>query len=174
MRANNKRLRVTYQEPLLVFHGNGSGEFENVSDKAGQAFKQMWSARGLAVGDFDNDGALDVLINNNGGPPLLLHNEVGRRNNWVGLNLLGRKCNIGAVGAWIRWGVNDKKHSRLKTADGSFLSSHDPREILGIGNASKLDFLEVQWPQPSGKIERFANVSINRYHTIEEGKGLRS
>ena len=165
---------VTYREPLLLFHGNGSGEFENVSNKAGQAFKQLWSARGLAVGDFDNDGALDVLINNNGGPPLLLHNEVGRRNNWVGLNLIGRKCNIGALGAWIRWGVNGKKHSRLKTAGGSFLSSHDPRDILGIGDANMLDFLEVQWPQPSGKIERFTNVSINRYHTIEEGKGLHS
>ena len=165
---------VTYREPLLLFHGNGSGGFENVSNKAGQAFKQLWSARGLAVGDFDNDGALDVLINNNGGPPLLLHNEVGGRNNWVGLSLIGRKCNIGAVGAWIRWGVNGKQHARLKTAGGSFLSSHDPREILGIGDATRLDFLELQWPQPSGKIERFQNVSINRYHTIEEGKGLRS
>lgn len=164
---------VTYKEPLLLFHGNGGG-FKNVSAQAGPAFQQMWSARGLAVGDFDNDGGLDVLINNNGGPPLLLHNEVGRKNNWVGLHLIGRTCNIGAVGAWIRWGFNGKKRSRLKTAGGSFLSSHDPREILGLEKATKLDFLEVQWPQPSGKIERFANVPINRYITIEEGKGIRS
>jgi len=165
---------VTFKEPLLLFHGNGSGALENVSDIAGPAFREMWSARGLAVGDFDNDGALDVLINNNGGPPLLLHNEVGSKNNWVGLHLIGRTCNIAAVGAWIRWGANGKKHSRLKTAGGSFLSSHDPREILGIGAATKLDFLEVQWPQPSGKTERFSNVPINRYITIEEGKGIRS
>jgi enediyne biosynthesis protein E4 len=164
---------VTYQEPLLLFHGNAE-TFENVSSKAGPAFQEMWSARGLAVGDFDNDGGLDVLINNNGGAPLLLHNEVGRKNNWVGLQLIGRKCNIGAVGAWIRWGFNGKKRSRLKTAGGSFLSSHDPREILGIGTATKLDFLEVQWPQPSGKVEHFTNVPINRYITIEEGKGIRS
>jgi len=69
---------VTYREPLLLFHCKGDGTFENVSEQAGTAFKAMWSARGLAVGDFDNDGGLDVLINNNGGPPLLLHNEVGR------------------------------------------------------------------------------------------------
>jgi hypothetical protein len=128
----------------------------------------------LAIGDFDNDGGLDVLINNNGGAPLLLHNEFARKNHWVGLQLIGRRCNIGAVGAWIRWGFNGKKRARLKTAGGSFLSSHDPREILGIGTATKLDFLEVQWPQPSGKVERFTNVPIDRYVTIEEGKGLRS
>lgn len=165
---------VTFKEPLLLLHGNGSGVLDNVSDFAGPAFKEMWAARGLAVGDFDNDGALDVLINNNGGPPLLLHNEVGHKNNWVGLHLIGRTCNIAAAGAWIRWGVNGKRHERLKTAGGSFLSSHDPREVLGIGTATKLDFLEVQWPRPSGKTERFTDVPINKYITVEEGKGIRS
>jgi enediyne biosynthesis protein E4 len=164
---------VTYREPLLLFHGNGK-TFENVSGGAGPAFHAMWSARGLAVGDFDNDGGLDVLINNNGGPPLLLHNEVGRRNNWVGLRLAGRSCNVEAVGAWIRWGFNGVGRSRLKTAGGSYLSSHDKRDVLGIGRASKLDFLEIKWPQPSGKIERFTEVPINRYSTIEEGKGIRT
>jgi hypothetical protein len=164
---------VTYREPLLLFHGNGK-TFKNVTGEAGPAFQTMWSARGLAVGDFDNDGGLDVLINNNGGPPLLLHNEVGRRNNWVGLHLIGRSCNVEAVGAWIRWGFDGKKRSRLKTAGGSYLSSHDPREILGIGRAEKLDFLEIKWPQPSGKVERFTNIPINRYITIEEGKGIRT
>jgi enediyne biosynthesis protein E4 len=164
---------VTYREPLLLFHGNGK-TFENVSGGAGPAFQTMWSARGLAVGDFDNDGGLDVLINNNGGPPLLLHNEVGRRNNWVGLHLVGRSCNVEAVGAWIRWGFNGIKRSRLKTAGGSFLSSHDKREVLGIGRATKLDFLEIKWPQPSGKVERLTGVPINRYLTVEEGKGFRT
>jgi hypothetical protein len=163
---------VTYREPLLLFHGDGR-TVENVSAAAGPAFQTLWSARGLAVGDFDNDGGLDVLINNNGGPPLLLHNEVGRRNNWVGLHLIGRTCNVEAVGAWIRWGFNGVRRSRLKTAGGSFLSSHDKREVLGIGRAPKLDFLEIRWPQPSGKTERFSNVPVNRYITIEEGKGIR-
>ena len=115
-----------------------------------------------------------MLINNNGGPPLLLHNEVGRRNNWVGLRLVGRSCNVEAVGAWIRWGFNGIRRSRLKTAGGSYLSSHDKRDVLGIGRAARLDFLEIKWPQPSGKIERFTEVPINRYSTIEEGKGIRT
>lgn len=164
---------VSYQEPLLLFHGNGRS-FENVSSQAGPAFERLWSARGLAIGDFDNDGGIDVLINNNGGPPLLLHNEVGRKNNWVGIRLIGRECNIDAVGAWIRWGFNGEKRSRLKTAGGSFLSSHDPRQVLGLGQAKKLDFLEIQWPKPSSRIDRFNDVPLNRYVTIEEGKGIRS
>jgi len=163
---------VSYREPLLLFH-NVNGKFENVSGRAGSAFQSLWSARGLAVGDFDNDGGLDVLISNNGGPPLLLHNEVGHRNNWVGIRLIGRNCNIDAVGAWVRWGFDGRKRSRFHTAGGSFLSSHDPRLVLGIEQASKLDFLEVQWPKPSGKIERFTSVPINRYITIEEGRGIR-
>jgi hypothetical protein len=162
---------VSYLEPLLLFHNNGK-KFENVSATAGSAFQKQWSARGLAIGDFDNDGGLDILINNNGAAPLLLHNDVGRRNNWVGIRLIGRRCNIDAVGAWVRWGFNGEKRSRLKTAGGSFLSSHDPRMVLGIGQAKSLDFLEVQWPKPSGTTERFTAVPINRYVTIEEGKGI--
>jgi hypothetical protein len=164
---------VTYREPLLLFHGNGK-TFENVSQDAGPAFQRLWSARGLAVGDFDNDGALDVLINNNGGAPLLLHNEVGSNNNWVGLHLIGRSCNIEAIGAWIRWGVGGQKRSRLKTAGGSFCSSHDPRVVLGIGQAKKVDFIEIQWPKPSTRVDRFTDVPLNRYITIEEGKGIKS
>jgi len=163
---------VGYREPLILFHGDGR-QFENVSPRAGSAFQKLWSARGLAIGDFDNDGGLDVLINNNGGAPLLLHNEVGHTNNWLGIRLIGRTCNIDGVGAWIRWGFNGQKRSRLKTAGGSFLSSHDPRVVLGIGRAKQFDFLEIQWPKPSDKIERFTDVPLNQYITIEEGKGVR-
>ena len=163
---------VTYREPLLLFHGNGK-TLQNVSAQAGPAFQQFWSARGLAIGDFDNDGGIDVLINNNGGEPLLLHNEVGRRNNWLGVRLIGRTCNIDAVGAWVRWGFSGQRRSRLRTSGGSFLSSHNPRMVLGIGQAKKLDFVEIQWPQPSGKVERFTDLPTNRYVTLEEGKGIR-
>jgi hypothetical protein len=136
---------VHYREPLLLFHRT-KGRFENVSDRAGTAFQQEWPARGLAIGDYDNDGALDVLISNNGGAPLLLHNEVGRRNSWVGIRLIGEKCNIDAVGAVVRWSAGGKEYSRLKIAGGSFLSYRDPRMILGLAGARKLDWVEVKWP----------------------------
>lgn len=162
---------VTYREPLLLFHGNGK-TFENVSLQAGKAFQKHWSSRGLAIGDFDNDGGIDVLVNQNGGAPILLHNQVGGKNNWVGLHLVGRKCNIEAIGARITWTFDGVTRSRLKTAGGSYLSSHDKREVLGIGRSEKLESLEIQWPAPSGRRDKFVDVPMNRYVTIEEGKGI--
>ncbi len=161
---------VHYREPLLLFHRTGSG-YENVSSQAGEAFQKPWTARGLAIGDYDNDGALDVLVSNNGGAPLLLHNEVGKLNSWVGLKLVGMKCNIEAVGAIVRWSAGGKVRSRMKTAGGSFLSSHDPRIVLGLGGAAQPDWVEVKWPLPSGRVERFPELKPGAYTVIREGQG---
>jgi len=76
------------------------------------------------------------------------------------------------VGAHLTWSVGGGKHSRLKTAGGSYLSSHDPREVIGLGFATKLDWLEVKWPGPSGKVERLTDVPTDRYSVITEGKGI--
>jgi hypothetical protein len=161
---------VYYREPLLLFRNTGDG-FINVSEQGGPAFQKPWTARGLAIGDFDNNGALDVLIGNNGESPLLLRNLVGQKNNWLGIKLIGRNCNIDAVGARVTWSFGGITRSRLKTGGGSFLSSHDPRLILGVGQARKIDWLEVKWPSPSSKVEHFADVPLNRYITIIEGNG---
>ena len=163
--------RVTWAEPLLLFHNDGKS-WTNVSAQAGPAFQRNWPARGLAVGDFDNDGAVDVLISNNGGAPLLLHNEAARQSNWLGVRLIGVKANIDAIGARVTWGFNGVKRSRLKTGGGSFLSAHDPRMVLGIGQARQIDFLEIKWPLPSGEVQRFTSLPLNRYIIIKEGKGI--
>jgi hypothetical protein len=73
----------------------------------------------------------------------------------------------------MRWSFNRQTRSRLKVGGGSFLSSHDPRVVLGIGQAKQVDWLEIQWPQPSGRTERFVDLPLNTYITIEEGKGIR-
>ncbi|HVI10809.1 MAG TPA: CRTAC1 family protein, partial [Candidatus Binatia bacterium] len=161
---------VDYQEPLLLFHNNGKG-FEDVSGRSGPLFSRKISARGLAVGDFDNDGGLDVLISVNGGAPLLLHNNVGKMNHWLGLNLVGTKSNRDAVGARISYQAGELKRSRMKVGGGSFLSAHDPRMVLGLGQRTKVDLLEIKWPQPSGVVERFTNLPVDRYITIVEGHG---
>jgi enediyne biosynthesis protein E4 len=166
-------LGVTWAEPLMLFQGDGGRKFLDVSAQAGPAFSHLWPSRGLAIGDFDNDGGIDVLINKIGQAPLLLHNEVGKRNNWLGVHLLGRTCNIDAVGASLRWSFNGQNRCRIKVGGGSFLASHDPRVVLGIGQSRQIDFLEIQWPQPSGKTERFTDLPLNTYITIEEGKGIR-
>jgi hypothetical protein len=163
--------QVRYKEPLLLFQGDGT-RLRNVSKEAGPVFGKTFSARGLAVGDYDNDGRLDVLVGNNGDAPVLLRNNAGAGNHWVGLRLQGSKCNRDAVGALVSWSVGGVKRSRLKTAGGSYLSSHDPREVLGLGAATKVDWVEIKWPPPSGRIERLTNVPVDRYLEVVEGRGI--
>ena len=162
---------VKYKEPFLLFHNDGK-HLVDVTDKAGPVFKKNYPARGLAIGDFNNDGRVDVLIANNGGAPVLLRNNAGKGNHWLGLLLQGVKCNRDSIGAMIRWSVGGVTKSKLKTNGGSYLSSHDPREVLGLGKATKIDWLEIKWPLPSGKVERFTDVPIDRYITIIEGRGI--
>ena len=128
--------RVKYREQLLLFRNTPKG-YENVSAQSGSVFSKYFSGRGMAVGDYDNDGDLDVLISNNGEPPALLRNEGGNRKKWLGLELVAKTSNPAAVGALISWQAAGIKRNRLKTGGGSYLASHDPRELLGVGTASK-------------------------------------
>jgi len=165
-------MQVKYKEPLLLFHQGEDHKLRNISDQAGPSFQRYFPARGLAVGDFDNDGAIDVLIGNNGGPPLLLRNQAAKGNNWLGIQLEGVRSNRDAIGAKIVWTAGGKKRSRLKSNGGSYLSSHDPREVLGMGATAKIDELEIHWPAPSKQIDKLTNLPINRYVRIVEGKGI--
>src|SRR5688572_6193328 len=162
--------QVRYKEPLVLFRNDGK-KMANVTAEAGPAFQKSYPARGLAVGDYNNDGRLDVLIGNNGDAPVLLKNTAGDGNHWVGLKLQGTSCNRDAVGATITWSFGDVVRSRYKANGGSYLSSHDMREVLGLGGAAKVDWVEIKWPQPSGRVERFTDVPVDRYVTIVEGKG---
>jgi enediyne biosynthesis protein E4 len=162
--------QVHYKEPLLLFHNDGA-KLSNVSAQAGPVFQKTLPARGLAIGDYDNDGRIDVLIGNNGEAPLLLKNNAGDGNHWLGVKLQGTNCNHDAIGATITWSSNGTKRSRYKSNGGSYLSSHDMREVLGVGSATKIDWLEIKWPQPSGRVERLTDLPIDRYVTVTEGKG---
>ena len=157
---------VQYKEPLLLFENTGRG-FKDVSARSGAVFSKNFSGRGMAIGDFDNDGDLDVLVSNNGEAPLLLRNQGGNKNNWVGLQLVATKSNPAAVGAVITWQAGGTKRTRLRTGGGSYLSSSDPREILGVGQAAKIDSIEIRWP--SGVTDRLTNVPLNKYIKVVEG-----
>jgi hypothetical protein len=162
--------QVKYEEPPLLFRGSGKS-FENVSSQGGPIFMQQLSARGLALGDFNNDGSVDVLISVNNGTPILLRNNALPGNHWLGIKLVGTKSNPDAVGARITYQAQDLKRSRMKVGGGSFLSDHDPRVVLGIGKRTKIDWVEVKWPHPSGATERFTDLPLDRYVTIVEGQG---
>jgi hypothetical protein len=160
--------KVKYLEPMLLFQNTGNG-LKNVSSESGPIFSQPLAARGMALGDFDNNGSVDVLIAINNGAPLLLRNNAGTQNHWLGLNLIGKKSNPDAIGAQISCQARDLRQTRFKVGGGSYLSSHDPRIVLGLAKHEKLDWLEIKWPQPSGLVQRLTDLPINRYITIVEG-----
>jgi hypothetical protein len=162
---------VTYRQPLLLFRYTGAG-FQNVSTQSGPVFSRRLAARGMALGDFDNDGSVDVLVGVNDGAPILLRNTVGRRNHWLGVRLMGRTANIDAIGAKITYQADDLRRHIVKVGGGSYLSSHDPRVVLGLGQRTKVDWMEVTWPAPSVRTERLTALPVDRYITIVEGQGM--
>ena len=127
---------VTYKEPpSLAQHGTAVRERQRRkrSDILDPDFRA-----GLAIGDFDNDGAVDVLISVNDGAPILLRNPAAKENHWLGIRLVGKKSNRDAIGARISYQAGDLKRSRTKVGGGSYLSSQDPRMVLGSGRARRL------------------------------------
>lgn len=161
---------VKFLEPMLLFRNTGRS-FTHVSQHSGAIFSKPLAGRGLAIGDFDNDGSVDVLVTQNNAAPVLLRNNIGRQSHWLGVKLVGRTANIDAVGAKITYRSGAFQRHRYKVGGGSYLSSHDPRMVLGLGQRTKLDWLEVKWPEPSGRTERFTDVPIDGYITIAEGEG---
>jgi hypothetical protein len=161
---------LKYLEPMLLFRNTETG-LKNRSAQGGAMFSKGLAARGMALGDFDNGGSVDVLVNKNNDAPVLLRNNMGRQNHWLGVRLIGRKANINAVGAKVTDKSGDFLRHRFKVGDGSYLSSHDPRMVLELGQRTAIDWVEVKWPVPSQLVERFANLPIDRYVTLREGGG---
>jgi enediyne biosynthesis protein E4 len=105
--------------------------------------------------------------------PTPLKNNAAAGNHWLGLRLVGKTANADAVGAKVTWKSGDLVRSRLKVGGGSYLSAHDPRMVLGIGKRTKIERLQITWPQPSGRTEVFSDLPIDRYITVVEGIGIK-
>lgn len=155
-------------QPNQLFHNTGKGSFIDVSKEAGQAFNHLLVGRGATFGDIDNDGDTDVLISNNNGPARLFLNQVGNRNHWLGLRLVGDKVKRDMLGARVEIRVTrDKTLWRRVRTDGGYCSSQDPRVLAGLGASSRVEAVRVYWP--SGKVEEWKNPPVDRYVTLKEG-----
>ena len=155
-------------QPNQLFHNTGKSTFVEVSLQAGEAFQLLEVSRGAAFGDVDNDGDIDVLIANNNGPARLLLNQVGNRNHWLGLRLIGKDIKRDMLGAQVEIVISKNKTlwRRVRT-DGSYLSANDPRVVAGLGSAIQVEAVRVRWPD--GAVDEWKDLRIDQYTTLKEG-----
>jgi hypothetical protein len=158
------------QQSKLLLRNLGSGRFEDVTGRAGAVFKLLEVGRGLAFGDLDNDGDVDLVVANDAGPARLLINQVGNRNHWLGLRLVGSDGKRDMLGARVSLRrSNEPTLSRRARSDGSYASANDPRVLAGLGPSSVAPRVRVTWP--SGRVEEWNDVPVDRYSTLKEGGG---
>jgi hypothetical protein len=154
----------------LLFRNEGGGRFREVGRTSGTGFSTEAVGRTLAVADIDNDGALDLLVTNNGGSAELLRNDGGSGNNAVLLKLVGTKSNRGAIGARVRLTAGAATQMREIKGGSSYLGESDLRVHFGIGRATEISRIEIRWP--SGGTETLQNVTGNQIVTVTEGRGV--
>jgi hypothetical protein len=158
---------TTWRQPNQLFHNEGAGRFRDAGSESGPAFRDTHSARGAAVGDLDNDGDPDIVVNNMDETPSLLRNDGGNRRHWVGLTLRGAPRNRFAVGARVILQAGPKHSSAETHAGSSHNSCGDPRLLFGLGDFTAPVSAEIHWPD--GRVEVRGNLAVDRYHTIVEG-----
>ena len=156
-----------YREPNSVFRNLGNGKFKDVSAAAGPDFQLEAAHRGVAFGDFDNDGRMDVVVSVLGGPVKLFRNISGNQNHWILLNLVGTKSNRMAIGAQVRVTTDDgnSQWNQVSTSVG-YASSSDSRVHFGLGANRRIKEIQIRWP--SGIRQELRNVDVDRVMTIEE------
>jgi hypothetical protein len=159
-----------YAEPKMMFRNTGRGIFENVSDQLGPDFQLPRVSRGAAIGDFDNDGDLDILINNCGQAPQLLRNDGGNANHWLEILLIGTKSNRDGVGARVKVTAGDLILYDQRKGGMSYQSAQDPRLHFGLSQRSSVDSIEIVWS--SGSVTKLANVKADQIIAVKEGAGI--
>lgn len=166
--VDQTKLLARYKQPRLLYWNVGSGKFKDLSNTSGLGLTTPWTSRGSALGDLDNDGSLEVVINNLGGRPSLLKNY-GTHGNWLLVNCAGTRCNRDAIGARVFVYVNGRCISGEIQSGASFLSQNDSRLHFGLAHARRYDRIEVLWP--GGMRERFGGGDANRIVALKEGSG---
>ena len=161
-------LELTYRQRKLVYRNDRNGTFTEVATDLGSALTAPAVSRGAAFGDLDNDGDIDVVINNLDGPLTVLRNDGGNANNFLMIDLVGRKSNRSAFGARVKVTAGDLVQVDERRSGGSYLSQNDVRLHFGLEKRQKVDRVEVRWPD--GAIETLTGVEANRFIIITEGE----
>ncbi len=163
---------VGYAQPPQLFLNLGGGKFEDFAANVNGGFAEPKVGRGLAYGDYDRDGDLDILLTTNNGPAYLYRNENIVRNHSIRFHLRGTKSNRDAIGALVRIFDRGKTQSRVVKGGSSYLSQSELPLTFGLGQRPTIERAEIEWP--SGAKEEFKNLDAGRSYQITEGKGLKA
>src|SRR6266568_2353172 len=150
---------LRYREPMLLLRNTGKG-FVDVSNDSGPIFHQAWVARGMAIGDLDNDGRPDAVVTTNDGPVYVLHNETPTQNHWLLLKLVGHKSNRDGIGAVVKLVTAKGPQFATATTASSYLSSSDKRVHFGLENENTAQEIEIRWP--SGMVQTLRDVKADQ------------
>ena len=156
---------TTYYEPTLLFHNAGGGHFVDSTRDAGPDFMRKIVGRGMAVGDFDGDGRLDLLVVNSEGSAMLLHND-GPLNHYLSVRCFGRNGKSDAIGARVTVTTGKRTQIREVRASGSYLSCDASEVHFGLGDAANADKLTIRWPD--GQAVSFSSVASNHGYAVGE------
>jgi hypothetical protein len=165
---------LTFGQPAQLFLGDGKGHFRQVAD-AGPYFKENHVGRGVAMGDYDNDGHMDIAVNNCGEPAALLHNETQTPYHWVRLQLEGNRhrnpagSNRDAIGAKVKVKAGGRTIVHWVKGGGSYYSTHERRLLIGLGAAERVEDVEVRWPNAKLTVQHFGPLAADRSYKLVEG-----
>ena len=158
--------QLHYREPMLLARNIDGRKFVDVSSASGDVFSKRWVGRGMAIGDINNDGLIDAVVTENGGPAHILMNRTRTSNHWLGLDLIGHKSNRDAIGAVVKLTTGTRSQWATVTRSGSYLSSSDKRLNFGLGKDTAAQSIEIRWP--SGIVQTLKDVKADQYLTVDE------
>ena len=164
------KLHVTYAQRKILYRNLRNGRFDDITQQTGAALLEPQVSRGCAFGDFNNDGGLDILVNNLDAAPSLFRNGVGNKNNWILIQCLGTRSNRSAIGARVTVVAGGRSQIDEVMSGSSYYSQNDLRLHFGLGQAARVERIEIRWP--SGETESLSDVAGNQVVRIREGEGI--